>query len=53
MKVRGKKRKRGPGTSFGELVRKLWQPEPKGLEPKVATGGQRKPAGKGKRIRNS
>ena len=55
MKARGKKlkRKRGPSMSFGELVRKLWEPEPEGVEPKVATGKQRKPAGKGKRIRNS
>ena len=55
MKARGKKlkRKRGPSMSFGELVRKLWEPEPEGVEPKVATGKQRKPAGKGKRVRKS
>jgi hypothetical protein len=42
MKARGKKlkrpnRKRGVGMSFGELVRKLWQPEPEELEPEVKT----------------
>jgi hypothetical protein len=54
MKARGKKlkRKRGPGMSFGELIRKLWQPEPEGLDPKVVTKKQRKSAGKGKRVRN-
>jgi hypothetical protein len=44
MKARGKtlKRKRGPRMSFGDLVRKLWQPEPEELEPKVAPGKLRK-----------
>jgi len=59
MKTRGKKAKRkcgassasSAGMSFGELVQKLWQPEPEELEPKVATGKQRKSAAKGKRIR--
>ena len=52
MKARGKKlkRKRGPSMTFGELVRKLWQPEAEGLEPEVVTGKQRKPAGKSKRV---
>jgi hypothetical protein len=33
MKVRGEKlkRKRRPSKSFGELIQKLWQPEPDGL----------------------
>jgi hypothetical protein len=55
MTARGKKlkRKRGTGMPFGELMQKLWQPELEGLEPKVATGKRRKPAGKGKRIRKS
>jgi hypothetical protein len=55
MKARGKKlkRKRGLSISFGQLVQKLWQPEPEGLEPKVAPEKQRKPAAKGKRIRQS
>jgi hypothetical protein len=58
MKARGKKlkrtkRKRSPGMSFGELVRKLWDPEPEGVEPKVATEKQRKPGAKGKRGRKS
>jgi hypothetical protein len=55
MKARGKKlkRKRGPGMSFGELVWKLWQPEPEGLEPKVAPEKRRKSAVKGKRKRKS
>jgi hypothetical protein len=55
MTTRGKtlKRKRGPRMSFGELVQKLWQPESKELEPKVATGKQRKSASKDKRIRKS
>jgi hypothetical protein len=55
MKARGKKlkRKRSPGMSFGELVRKLWQPEPEGLEPKVALEKPRKSAVKGKRKRKS
>jgi hypothetical protein len=55
MKPRGKKlkRKRGRGMSFGELVRKLWQPEPAGLEPKVAPEKRRKSAVKGKRKRKS
>jgi len=55
MKARGKKlkRKRGPRMTFGELVQKLWQPEPEGLEPKVATGKQRKSAAKAKSKRKS
>jgi hypothetical protein len=58
MKTPGKKlkRKRGAGSagmSFGELVRRLWQPEPEGLEPKAATEKQKKPAVKGKRVRKS
>jgi hypothetical protein len=55
MKARGKtlKRRRGPGMSFGELVWKLWQPEPEGLEPKVAPEKRRKSTVKGKRKRKS
>jgi hypothetical protein len=55
MKAREKKleRKRGPGMSFGELVRKLWQPELEEPKPKVATEKRRKSAAKGKRIRKS
>jgi hypothetical protein len=55
MKARGKKlkRKRNPGMSFGELVRKLWQPELEGLGPKITLGKQRKPAARGKRNRKS
>jgi hypothetical protein len=55
MKARGKKlkRRRGPGMSFGEPVRKLWQPEPEQLEPKVAPEKRRTLAVKGKRKRNS
>jgi hypothetical protein len=53
MNARGKKlkRKRTPSISFGELVRKLLQPESEALEPKIATGKREKPAAKGKRIR--
>jgi hypothetical protein len=53
MKPRGKKlkRKRGPSMSFGELMRKLWQPESEELEPKVASEKKRKSAGKGRPIR--
>jgi hypothetical protein len=53
MKARGTelKRKRGPRTTFGELMQKLWQPEPEALEPKAAPKKQRKSAGKGKRGR--
>jgi hypothetical protein len=53
MKARGKevKRKRGSHMSFGELIQKLWQPEPEWLEPKVAPGKQTKPAAKGRRVR--
>jgi hypothetical protein len=53
MKTRGKrpKRKRGPGMSFGELVRKLWQPEAEVPEPKATPGRLRKPVTKGKRPR--
>jgi hypothetical protein len=36
---------------FGELVQKLWQPEPAGVEPKVAPKKQKKSAAKGKRTR--
>jgi hypothetical protein len=39
--------------SFGELVQKLWQPEPEELELKVATKKQRKPATKGTPKRKS
>jgi hypothetical protein len=55
MKARGKKlkRKRGPRTTFGELVQKLWQPESEGLEPKVAPEKKRKSAAKGRRGRKS
>ena len=53
MKARGKKLKgkRGPKMSFGELIRKLLQPEPEEVEQTVATQEQRKPAAKGKRVR--
>jgi hypothetical protein len=51
LKSKRKRRKRAPGMSFGELVRKLWQPEAEELVPKVTTGKLSKPAGKGKRIR--
>jgi hypothetical protein len=54
MKARRKKlqrlRGRGVGMSFGELVRKLWQPEPAEGQPKVETGKQKLPARKRKRI---
>jgi hypothetical protein len=55
MKARGKKlkRRRGPSMSFGELVQKLWKPEPEELEPKVTTAKQRKSAAKAKRKRKS
>jgi hypothetical protein len=55
MKARGKtlKRKRGPRMSFGDLVRKLWQPEPEGLDPKAAPQKKRKSAAKGRRVRRS
>ena len=58
MKARGKKlkrtkRKRGPRIAFGELVRKLWQPEPEVAEPKGATEKLKKPAGKSKRGRKN
>jgi len=36
-----------------ELVRKLRQPEPEGLEPKIETEKQKKPAGQDKRIRQN
>jgi hypothetical protein len=49
MNVRKKlRRKRGQSMSFGELVRKLWQPEPEGLEPNVEIKKKRKPATKSK-----
>jgi hypothetical protein len=50
MKARGKKlkRRRGPSMTFGELVQKLWQPEPEVLEPKVTAANQRKSAAKRK-----
>jgi hypothetical protein len=53
MKTRGKKvkRERAPGMAFGELVRKLWQVEPEGTEPKATMEKLRKPAAKRKRIR--
>jgi hypothetical protein len=53
MKARGKKlkRKRGAGVSFGELIRKLWQPKPEGLESKAAPEKKRKSAAKGRRVR--
>jgi hypothetical protein len=55
MKARGKnlKRKRGPGMSFGELVRKLWQPESEELEQQAAKAKQKKSAAKRKRIEKS
>jgi hypothetical protein len=55
MKARGKtlKRKGGVGMSFGELIRKLWQPKPEALEPKTGPAKKRKSAGKGKRLRKS
>jgi hypothetical protein len=53
LKSKRKKRKRGSGMSFGELVQKLWQPESEQLEPKVAPRKLRKPGPKGKRIRKS
>jgi hypothetical protein len=46
-----RKRKRGPTTSFAELVQKLWQPAPDAVEPKIATEKRKKPAVKAKRIR--
>ena len=51
MKARGKKLKRKRGVA--ELIRKLWQPEPEGLEPKVTTAMQKIPATKRKRARKS
>jgi hypothetical protein len=47
MKARGKqlKRKRRPRMTFGELVRKLWQPVAEGLESKAAPEKKRKSAG--------
>jgi hypothetical protein len=53
MKARGKKpkRKRAPRMTFGELVQKLWQVEPKVLEPKATSERRKKSAAKGKRIR--
>lgn len=55
MKVRGEtpKRKRRSSKSFGELIRKLWQPEPKELEQPVGKTKQKKLAAKAKRIRKS
>jgi hypothetical protein len=55
MKVRGKKlkRKRRPSKSFGELIRKLWQPEPEELEQPVGKTKQKKRAAKETRIRKS
>jgi hypothetical protein len=48
MTARGKtfKRKRRPSMSFGELVRKLWQPDSEELEPKVVEVKQNSPAEK-------
>jgi len=53
MKARGKKikRKRVSRMTFGDLVRKLWQPEPEEVEPKAAAENQKMPASKGKRVR--
>jgi len=53
MKARGTKVKRKPASSksFGELIQKLWQPEPEELEPKIADAKQKKPDAKRKRIR--
>jgi hypothetical protein len=50
MKARGKmiKRKRGPRMTFGELVQKLWQPEPEEPDPKVAPNKQRKAVARAK-----
>jgi hypothetical protein len=53
LKSKRKKLRRGPSMSFGELVRKLWQPESEELEPEVKPGKLRKQAAKGKRIRKS
>jgi hypothetical protein len=39
------------GTSFGELVLKLWQPQPEEVGPKIAAENQKMPAAKGKRDR--
>src|ERR1700719_2353428 len=53
MKSGGKKKvKRKPVArmSFGELVRKLWQPESEDPELKIATKKRRRSAAKGKRI---
>jgi hypothetical protein len=52
-KLKRSKRKRGPSVSFGELIRKLWQPEPEAPEAKAPTKKLRKSAAKGKRIRKS
>jgi hypothetical protein len=54
MKVRGKKlkRKRRFSKSFGELIRKLWQPEPEELEQPVGKTKLKRLA-KAKRIRKS
>jgi hypothetical protein len=53
-RVKRVKRRRGAGTSFGELVQKLWEPEPEKPEPKVATEKLKKSSpAKGKRIRES
>jgi hypothetical protein len=53
MKAPGKKfkRKRDPGMSFGELVRRLWQPESEDPEPKVARANKKQSAAKHGRIR--
>jgi hypothetical protein len=53
MKARRKRlnRERGSGMSFGELVRKLWQPEPEGLGRKAPPEKQQKSATEGKRKR--
>src|ERR1700686_1625292 len=53
MTARGKKlkRKRTPSISFGELMRKLLQPEPEASETALSTTKQRKSAAKPKRKR--
>jgi hypothetical protein len=45
------KRKRDPDMSFGELVQRLWQPEPEEPEPKAARGKKKQSAGIHSRIR--
>ena len=45
------KRKRDPGMSFGELVRRLWQPESEEPEPKAARATKKQSAGTPARVR--